>query len=172
MPIPSSLKVTLSVTGFYFQRTVDVLPGASVKDVMDQVVAATASEDSIFQYMAEQPNQPDSYLATISIFHAKPVTSRKGEPGKPKRQYPAGLYTFTDGGQTNPAPVWQYYIFDANGGLKSADQIEVPFGQSNAMYPLADGDTIVWRLVGICVGPTATPAKRLCKKMTAQDTTG
>ncbi|MEO0994925.1 MAG: hypothetical protein AAFX62_14095 [Pseudomonadota bacterium] len=159
--------VKIAVTGFYFRRAVEVDVGASVIDVMEearqqnggvQIPHDPASDGAWFDY---ERGQAGRFVKRISVeFQTNPVSNQTlaGKVFQPPSLTP-GVYAFTDGQPTNPMWTWQYYIRRSDKTVISAEQTIIPATESAAVYELLEGDTIIWRLIGICTGPTEGAGK-------------
>jgi hypothetical protein len=147
-----NIRVTVDITGMYFALDVKVPKSATVFDVMTQAKNDTAASKRFPKLDFEIDNK-QQFLSRISVLHGcHSAVSRQD----PRRTRPDGLYSFEDElGTAQPLLVWQYYITDKNGLLKNGQQGGerriIPFTEQNH---LADGDVIVWRLVGIFTEPT------------------
>ena len=159
--------VKLTVTGFYFRRTVDVPAGASVINVMEearsqngnvQIPTDPASDSAWFDF---ELGQMGRFVKRISIEYDQRPQSNQTLDGRPfcPPTLTKGTYAFTDGGSTNPQWTWQYYIRRESDQVITAEQIIIPATESSARYELQDGDTIIWRLIGICIEPTEGTGK-------------
>jgi hypothetical protein len=153
-------KVTVDVTGFYFEQTVDVQPKTSVLEVMRAVEAASgAGNTPLFRFVSSG----DGSIRTISVEHRIPPVSRQGV-GKKHTPFPknldAGFYEFTEQAPDakNQVIAWQYYVMKPVAGSPidfttvSADRkIETA---SKGIFDWTDGMKIVWRGVLICLNRT------------------
>ena len=170
--------VKLDIAGMYFGLNVDVAEGATVKDVMDAAVAATANNAGTklptFLYSAETVLGKLT-VNTITIVHReKSAKSRQApEAGSDPRHYPNGVYSYSDDAvilrnnglralDPNRSFVlaWQYYVYNADG----VDLARMRGGPTRKVvsfsetvdkgYDLKEGYSVVWRLVGIFTRPT------------------
>ncbi|MEM1070706.1 MAG: hypothetical protein AAGG48_23745 [Planctomycetota bacterium] len=162
--------ISVDVTGFYFGiSNVDVDTNDSVGDAMRKAVAKSVSDN------AADPSQPvlifesdsaSGFCTRLGAIHFEPPQSRQlNNPEGLDLQ--AGIYVYEDKalGQTL-VPSWQYYVIDEDRRPKtrrdpaSGDRYIVPNESSNvagdggvpAALELAEGDTIIWRLITIAFG--------------------
>jgi hypothetical protein len=173
----------LDIAGFYYRRSnISAKPNPTVQDIMnaasdaDIAERAAGGKNPLLQYMVD-PSHP-AFISTISVHHLTRAISGQMNEKAPRRSYDPGEYVFTDepvlpmtnsngdiyfvaadqNGQpiaSNSIRTWQYYIYDANGVERSRapgviERKVVPFSQQ----PVADGSTIVWRVVSIFLKPT------------------
>ncbi|POR43048.1 hypothetical protein [Methylobacterium sp. V23] len=143
------MTVNFSVVGIFYRYAVDFtqVPGRTVLDVMNYITKV----DKNFT-LTELTFQGNRIVNSLGYVHPADFTGRTGIT------YPQGMYqlaqSFTDP-TPNPYSVWQYYLFDQN-GIRQPAQADFSYTQAK----VADGWSIVWRLVTICNAPTAV-AKRL-----------
>lgn len=170
------MKVKLSVVGMYFGAEVDVAgDNPSVIDVLQAAKVQTASSASArFDYTVttSPTGQPDEFfISNITVTHLTQPTSRKKRPeGQPNR-YTSGVYSFSDQlseaevlekiSRGEPLLVWQYYIFEppVEGGGDLGDTVGddgliIPINKSNSLYTIAEGGTVLLRLIALFGGPT------------------
>lgn len=160
--------INLDIAGFYYRISVPADGIVTVLDLMNAAKGIRSDNGGVLDFRLDFY---DRFIETISVNYdrASNPESRQENltPSLPKRR-PTGLYSFTDD-VTDPANrisspgrvpglhAWQYYISDSTGVMKSqigptglrgiapvAESDQLPFGA-----PLADGDTVVWRLIGI-----------------------
>jgi hypothetical protein len=153
--------ITLDITGFYYRH--ETSPGgiSSVLDLMNRAQGVRTKNGGVLSFVSDV----DGFVETITVDYdddSKP-TSRQTHDRRL-----TGRYTYTDSpsnkgniilvppGANAGIHVWQYYITDKNGCLKSGADVEgirtiIPFTISDKPPggPLKDGDTVTWRLVGI-----------------------
>ena len=147
------IRVTVDITGMYFGIQVKVPKEATIEEVMKIAVKDTANGFPRLTFAGDGRG----FLNSISVEHKNgSAVSRQDNT----RVRPDGIYSFKDqSGDQQPLLVWQYYVSDRNGTLKSGQdggsRRIVPFSVQNH---LADQDVIVWRLVGISTAPTGTPS--------------
>lgn len=138
------MKIKLSIVGFYFGIEVNVPKGSTISDVMIAAVEKSRGTDKEFTYSPT----PYGSLSNVTVIHKTEAESRNS-----KRTYPKGVYSYTDDANYgNPSLVWQYYIFNKNDERREDRGSEIPYEKNKTK--LHDGDKIIWRLVGICTGPT------------------
>lgn len=165
--------ITFDVTGFYYQKTytgeaAQLFVGKSVRQLTEMTqgrlgddargrLARVDFDSSGFlhtlevDFTADDSADPKSRQVNANgsapSFGANPPTGVYGYSDKPSNVIPGVDVTFT--------PVWQYYLFDANGRLKSGRPVGappterriIPADQSNQVTPLELGDRLVWRVV-------------------------
>ena len=160
--------INLDIAGFYYRLSVPAGGIVTVLDLMNAARGVRASNGGVLDFRLDFA---DKFVETISVDYDRTSNPESRQqnltPTLPKRR-PTGLYSFTDD-VTDPANrisspgrvpglhAWQYYISDSAGLMKSqigptgvrgiapaAESDQPPFGA-----PLADGDTVVWRLLGI-----------------------
>ncbi len=157
--------IFLDVTGFYYRFECPAAGIRTVFDLMERAKDQSTENGGVLTF--ESDTQDPVYCQTITVeFPAgsKPKSRQSGELRL------TGKYTYTDdvrdtsnrikvpGGRTG-LHVWQYYITDKNGKLKSGvnekgERRILGFKESDTgAYgaPLADGDTVTWRLVAIFI---------------------
>ena len=160
------MKVTIDITGFFFDREVKVKKGATVEEVMQKAVDDNHKFDAKLFFDKEGAN-----LDGLYVVHTNGSAKSRQDGG---RVYPDGVYGFVDDAVTmkdgafSPAVenisypgavvAWQYYIYDASGNDLSRSQSGIvrriiPFSNSDADFELDDGYTIVWRAVLLQLEP-------------------
>jgi hypothetical protein len=170
--------VKLDIAGMYFGLNVDVMEGATVKDVMDAAVAATANNAGTrlptFLYSAETVLGKLT-VNTITVVHRENSAKSRQAPeaGSNPRHYPNGVYSYSDDSvilknnglralDPNRSFVlaWQYYVYDGEGidlarMRGGSTRKVVSFAETvNKGYDLKDGYSVVWRLIAIFTRPT------------------
>lgn len=164
-------QVTLDIAGFFFDKTVKIPKGSTVKDLMQAVKDANDPNDNktaIFDFR-EGIGQESGFIDEISILHRGNSAKSRQKGG---RVYPDGLYSYADdpvekkkkrlspeGKDSGIVLAWQYYVYskksvDKNREGSGIKREIVPFSDSKKDYPLEDGDTVVWRLIALSLGPT------------------
>ena len=147
---------TNSVTG---PITVQVVDNPTVYDVMKAVaVKATTGGIPGVRIFSFSPTFPSSGQDIDNLVVEYTTPPRLDRP------YPEGIYILEDSRSTNPNKVLQYYVVDATGVQKNRNNNTAPFsGAPDAA--IAEGDTIIWRQVSICVGPNGSfRAKALAQR--------
>ncbi|MEO0618222.1 MAG: hypothetical protein AAFZ01_02980 [Pseudomonadota bacterium] len=163
------ISVRLTVAGFYFSEVFEIEDDASVLDLMNTAEIETSTSNPKFSFGKVADNRSFK-CRRITVNYENPdgtrlVTSSKTDltTGQ-KTRYIAGRYEFVDTfdeqkENTGPLFAWQYYIQKPTttrgisyGESPSADNNIVPMSETKGM--LGDGFTVVWRLIGIAVGPT------------------
>lgn len=152
--------ITLDITGFYYRYATS--PGGiySVFDLMNSAQGVRVQNGGVLSFQQD----PNGFVDTITVDYddnSQPVSRQSGEPRQKTK------YSFTDNvrspvnrisvpGSSTGLLVWQYYITDERGTLKSGADAQgirtiVPFTLSDQPpgAPLVDGDTVTWRLVAI-----------------------
>jgi hypothetical protein len=123
----------------------------TVYDVMVAVLAKVSAGQvpgvANFSFSPIQP-APHEDLASVTIEYT-------GSP-KPKRGYLAGTYFLQDNQMSNPARVFQYYVFDENNVQLNNTNFDIPFNDDPG-FEIKDNYTIVWRQVSILQGPISSP---------------
>jgi hypothetical protein len=155
MAAGKTIKVTLNLVGLFASYTVTVKDKASVLDVLKQAQIDSATTAKRFQFLSSGSNK----VAALVVTHATDAISRKSNGSSPPRNYGKGIFKLVEGYATGAPPLFlalQYYIERKNGENVSEDTKIIAAGDSAKPYPLKSGDVITWRLVGICMGPTAT----------------
>ena len=150
------IKVTLDIAGMFFrQPDVEVPRTASVKDVMDAVVAATANGSTAgtptFSYTSEPylSAPPGRTVNTITVVHRNNSAKSRQNGGGTGRIYRDGIYSFSDDSvfiqetptkpqRLSPADpnktfvlAWQYYVYDKHG----VDQARKPNALARSIVP-------------------------------------
>ena len=164
-------KVTLDIAGFFFDRTVTIPKGSTVEDLMQAVKKANDPKDTSSAIFDFQPGigKESGFIDEISILHRGGSAKSRQKGG---RVYPDGLYSYADdpvemkkkrlspeGKDSGIVLAWQYYVYskksvDKNRENSGIKREIVPFSDSKRDYPLENGDTVVWRLVALSLGPT------------------
>lgn len=183
--------VVLDIAGMYFSIEMDFVADESIKDLMVRVQAETSAAG----YPAHLPQirftdelgTTDAFLDSVTVIHrggsAKSRQNVRAVVGGPiigRRQYPDGIYHFSDDAvRLDPADAlaplkaadpnkafvsaWQYYVYDRNGvenarirptGPQDPQREIVPYGRRSLADLVKPGQTIVWRAVTIFVRPT------------------
>ena len=183
----SIIHVSLDVAGMYYQREDIHMPSnCSIKEVMMEArrldLADPNTTRPIFDFSGSLGAGRREFLNEIKIIHRTPAKSR--QIAEPRREYAAGTYVGKDSSGTlspdskrfvsyNPDNrfifSWQYYVYDSNFVDKnrllkgSLERKVIPYSQkpSENGQTLADGDTIVWRLVTIFIRPLLDDASGL-----------
>ncbi|MEO1152186.1 MAG: hypothetical protein AAFW83_14530 [Pseudomonadota bacterium] len=154
--------ITVDVTGFYFRKTIPLGTAKTVKDVMDNIVAATANEFPCLQYESSTRPGKMKFLRSITARFDEDNPPRSRQSGVMKAER---VFTYNDEacetmdvpGGASFALAWQYYVRDVHGRLKNsignceARRI-IPFADSDSAsggVTLEEGDVITWRLVAI-----------------------
>jgi len=149
------IKVNVSIVGFYFGLEVEVPDGASIQDAMVAAMNNSRGQDPSFTFTATSYGT----LSNVTVVHTSRAQSRNSD-----KTYDPGVYSYTDDPDVgNPSLVWQYYIFSSEDERREKRGTEIPFAKNP--LKLQDGDQIIWRLVGICTGPTTAMST---KEMLAQ----
>ena len=173
--------VKLDIAGMFFQVSVPVDEDATVEDVMKAAERQTAGgmgpEGETFRYTGEVVTSPTGRLQTVNTIT---VVHRNGSARSRQtysntgngRRYKDGIYSYSDNArfdaEGNFKPLdpnaefvlaWQYYVYDADGkeSARSGQPRRVVSYADNSAdrgYTLAEGSTVVWRLVAIFTGPT------------------
>ncbi|MBM3956140.1 MAG: hypothetical protein FJ309_16285 [Planctomycetes bacterium] len=171
--------IHLDITGFFYRYDADAAGIKTVFDLMQAAAGKTSGNGGVLSFDAEPGSD---FCQTITVDYGAGSTPMSRQNGMAR---PKGRYTYTDdvvtqanritvpGGVTG-VHVWQYYITDEKGKLKSgADAAgnrkivgfrvsdQPPYGAK-----LVDGDTVTWRLVAIFGVADAIDANRelLAKK--------
>jgi len=128
--------------------------------------------DNFYQYRNADPSRPgisgfdfsksgiDGTLENVQVRYANP----------PKGNRAAGLYMLKDNLSNNPILTWQYYVLARNKQPKNENDDFVAFSNPNTTLQLAEGDTIIWRLVSILTQPV-NETERLRARMGADPKT-
>lgn len=154
------MQVTLRIVGLFFNKKVEIdATVKTVKDVMDAYRGTTRRKISDPEGLTYTIESHDNTIKKIS-FNSNGKYDFEGD-------IPANGNGKTLGGKTLSARVyslserklgpnaqlaWQYYVIDSNGVNKSRTQTPygfTPFGNNPSNYTIANGDTIIWRLVAI-----------------------
>lgn len=144
------IKVHVSIVGFYFGIEVNIPKGSTISDAMQAASEKSRGSDKEFTFSPS----PEGFLSNVTVVHK---TKAKSRNSKNKRD--AGIYSYTDDANYgNPSLVWQYYIFTKNDERREPRGSEVPFQKNKTK--LQDGDQVIWRLVGICTGPTTAASTK------------
>lgn len=144
------MKVKVSIVGFYFEIDVDLKEGATISDAMDAASVASLGTNAEMVFSADAYG----FLSMVTVLHKERAKSRNS-----KRTYDKGTYSFTDdAARGNPALIWQYYIFSKDDQRQEERGSEIPFRKSKTT--LQEGDQVIWRLVGICTGPTTQQSSK------------
>lgn len=173
------ISVTVDVAGFYFEETVVVDEGSSIRDVMEAVKQQTAARRSgaKLDYSDEGDSPDNLFLDGIRITHRNgSAMSRQNRPNP--RAYPDGVYEFYDDdvderdGRLFPRNVngrffvnaWQYYVYDEQrrdlgrlqAGQSPTDRKIIAYSRSPSRGGIQLGNNylIVWRLIAIALQPT------------------
>jgi hypothetical protein len=164
--------ITLDITGFYYSFQVPYRNDLkTVFDLMKAAMGEKSNNGGIMTFSLEEPPK-DDFLSSITVKYGptgKPTSRQTNlDPTIPPLR-PTGTYSFTDdvtkpanrisSGEPGGVPgllTWQYYIIDKNGVLQSgagSDRkrtiVPMKLSDKNGQRALQDGDTVVWRLVGI-----------------------
>lgn len=161
--------ITLDIAGFYYRGSVPPSGIVTVLELMKALRGVRTPNGGVLDFRLDRD---DRFIETISVDYDRTSNPESRQqnltPSLPKRR-PTGLYSFTDDvmdpanrisspGRVPGLHAWQYYVSDIDGKMKSqfnpttglrgiapvAESDQDPFGA-----PLADGDTVVWRLIGI-----------------------
>jgi hypothetical protein len=163
-----SINVTLNIVGLYAAFKVTVPKKSSVLDVMNAAAAASAGSNKIFMFDAPS----EKIVKSLTVIHKSPAVSRKKRGGGVPNHYGTGSFSLVEGYQSSDSSVFlalQYYIERKKNKVVdviSADEYIVAAAKSAKKYPLMEGDTITWRLVGIYIPKlivTKQAASRLSK---------
>lgn len=139
------MKVDLRIVGIFYNTSVDVPEGSTVKDVLvaaqNQVTAGTS-----FSYVPVLKNgveSPESFRA----FYESGFTRGQGAN---QRKYASGTYELAENlkGTREAYTVWQYYIFKPGDVLLNVNQRFVPY-DDKAEALVYDKGRVIWRLVTI-----------------------
>ena len=144
------INVSVRVVGNYFgakasiTKTVTVSVAQANPNVYDVMVevskavrAGSVPGTANFSFDPPFPS-PTDMLNSITVEYTT----------APKTGLDTGVYFLQEIKTGNPDFVFQYYIYDKNHVQKNFDSIFHPF-KSPPPVPIADGDTIAWRLVAI-----------------------
>lgn len=154
--------IHLDITGFYYRYDADPKGIETVYDLMKAAEGKTSGNGGKLSF---KPEAGTVFCTEITVDYDASSTPKSRQSGAPR---PKGRYTYTDnvlspanritvpGGATGLL-VWQYYVTDSNGKLKSGynaagERRIVGFLESNKPpygAELEDEDTVTWRLVAI-----------------------
>lgn len=156
------MSIQLQVVGIFYNVNLAIDgTGKTVKDVMDAAVANPAGEAgsingaAAFNYGThiDFPGATPT-MSLISAKYSAPFSSRVLS-----NTYPAGQYALIESfDPQNPGSlytVWQYYLFDQNGVFLPGSSVSESF----VTRPVDNVSKVVWRLVSILGGPSATDAQ-------------
>ena len=159
------INVNFRIVGIYF-GSYEGDTGSTTKTITVQV-ADTPAPPTVYDVMrAVAVKAATGGIPGVSMFSFSPPFPSSGQDladltveytTKPRsdRPYPEGMYILEDSRSTNPNKVLQYYIVDSAGVQKNRNNNTAPFsGSPDAV--IAEGDTIIWRQVSICVGPNGS----------------
>lgn len=170
----AAIKVKLRIVGLYFNKTVKILdsPTLTVRNVMDEYIRLNPNLalPGGLEY-TRYPIGSVDFVRAIS-FHHDGVYDFEGnnirnlQPAGPdgtslgdNNRLP-GIYTLSEDLEDEFTSrgvglVWQYYVVGSNGTVKSKTPASRGFKSFGATpdYNIADGDTIIWRLVAIAREP-------------------
>ncbi|MEO1528291.1 MAG: hypothetical protein AAFX06_22950 [Planctomycetota bacterium] len=160
--------INLDITGFYYRIPVEPSGITTVLDLLNAARGSRAPNGGVLDFRLDFSGE---FIETIAVEYddrSNPESRQENLSSAFPKRRPQGLYSFTDD-VTDPANrivnpgrvpglhAWQYYIFDAGNQLRSrfgpsgergiapvVNSDQPPFGVA-----LNDGDTVVWRLVGI-----------------------
>jgi hypothetical protein len=178
------ITVKLRFVGLYFNAPVeidlDAFSGAvTVKNVMDTYIAShpITLEGGLAYSASIDTGNGQAITSLTSVTHNYGGKFDFDANGNPASQdgktllnelRPAGLYQLTEfviPATPNSIVTWQYYVQDSSGNLKSktpkGPNKITPFDKLTAIdgsttYTIANGDTIVWRMIAILLGPSVT----------------
>ncbi|MEL6533593.1 MAG: hypothetical protein AAFN09_03955 [Pseudomonadota bacterium] len=153
------MTIKLRVVGIFYSTEVEVPEGQTgmvVRDVMDAAVAKLFEDRPDRRSGLKLPGkQRLSYEALRNGNMSSPsrISAEYTEDfSSENKSYKAGLYPaeerqFFDAisGNIEAYAVWQYYIFDGGGVLKSNNNAFVPFDDPEAF--VEDEGSVLWRLV-------------------------
>lgn len=166
------INVRVRIVGLYFNQPVSIEdnPNLTVRDVLDEYIRLNPNlaVPGGLEYTRFPIGTTDS--VTTLTYHYGGVYNFDGNnvltdppdgPSLGNIDRPAGLYTLSERFEDDFTTlgvglVWQYYVVSALGLVKSrtpASRGFQGFGQTPPMYNLANGDTIIWRLVAIARTP-------------------
>jgi hypothetical protein len=171
----ATIHLNFRVLGIYLDlRNVPIQTEEGVTLTIEGVMTQLKSLplDDFYQYRTASPSRPgisdfdfsksakDGTLENVQVRYANP----------PKGERPAGLYMLCDSLCSNPILTWQYYVLDINKQPKNENDNFVAFGDPTTTLQLAEGDTIIWRLVSILTQPVNV-TERLKARMGADPET-
>ncbi len=163
------MEITIDITGMYYRNTVNIdKENPTVFDVMQAAAGVRAPNGGMMAFTTVDKNFMEyPFVNSITVFYddeSLPMTRQTGASSVKTPQRPKGVYTFNDNNTVSESQIddgisyqiaWQYYVSNGktikNLGVDGARGI-VPVKNSNQApngIPLADGDTITWRLVAI-----------------------
>ena len=169
------LNVTLRIVGLYFNEPVKVNSTASsvptVRDVIDAYIKANpnlAKRGGLEYQRFPIMGNPDDFATTFT-YHYPGEYNYDGnnelllQPDGPDgptlgNQFrTAGIYRLSEDLEDNfpdkkVGLVWQYYVLNAAGILRSRTPDSRGF-KSFGTFAVANGDTIIWRLVAVVREP-------------------
>lgn len=173
------INVKLRIVGLYFNATVridDTTPNLTVRSVLDEYIRLNpnlalpggleysrfpiGNTDFVTRFTYHYPGEYDYNGNNVLVLQPVGVDG----PTLGNQERPAGIYTLAEEFEDQLADnkiglVWQYYVVapTAAGGLvKSrtpANRGFQGFGVPPVGYTIAEGDTIIWRLVAIAREP-------------------
>ncbi len=172
-----AINVKLRIVGLYFNETVQVdeTKDPTVRDVLDAYIQKhpNIAVPGGLEYSRFPIEDRD--FATTFTYHYPGVFNFDGDGalvlpddglslGKKTRL--AGIYTLSESLEDRLTDrsvglVWQFYVVSAAGDVKSKTPKTrgfTAFGERPAGFTLAEGDTIIWRLVGIVREPNFVKA--------------
>lgn len=168
-------KYFMEVVGIYYRKIIEMDAGASIKEILDKVNGVDG-----FSYVPSvRPNGQINKVAVMS--HELPEPGFSPTRGTTKGR-PAGLYRIAEDSTGPLVLAWQYYIERPVGGMdlpayKAALEADKPlevqrlrknvafqrvsytragegFNEIDKSEKCEDGDVIVWRCVGVLLGPS------------------
>ncbi|MEM7599320.1 MAG: hypothetical protein AAF382_16620 [Pseudomonadota bacterium] len=139
------MKVDLRVVGIFYNTSVEVPEGSTVKDVLVAAENQVTSGDT-FSYvpvLKDGVESPESFRAFYQSGFSR------GE-GVKKRNYAAGTYELSENlkGTRESYTVWQYYIFKPKNELINVSQRFIPYDDKTEAI-VFDAGRVVWRLVTV-----------------------
>lgn len=154
------MTITLDITGFYYSIEVDSSGANSVLDVLNRANGVRADNGGVLSFDLDSAGFVKKL--TVAYDGGSDPKSRQNNSAFGLER-PVGIYSYSDDvlnsanriGNSGNVPgllVWQYYVFDQNGRAKNESVITPPervITSASEPFGLADGDRIVWRLVGI-----------------------
>ena len=154
------MQIKLDITGFYYSKTFtgeqyEMVEGKSVEFLTRAAEGMLGDNDR--GRLTQATFSDRGFLSSLTVDFTPqqspegPVSRQVGGPAGAMPP-PRGVYGYADclsnvvsGANISFTPVWQYYLFDGDGVLKSkGSRVIVPAADSE---PLVDGDTVVWRVV-------------------------